>query len=332
MTKQKIIFYSSKSYEVKAFESDQLYKNFDITFYKQRLDSVSASAHPQDAWVCAFASDCLDQEVLTLLANRGVQNILLRSAGFNHVDIEQAKKLKMKIARVPAYSPESVAEHAVALMMTLSRKIHKAYNRVREGNFSLDGLNGFSFYQKSVGIIGMGKIGQACARIMVGMGCKVLAYDPYEKEALQDIGVRHVEIEEIFKTANIISLHCPLTKETHHIINRKTINEMKDGVMIINTGRGGLIDSKAIIEALKSKKVAHLGLDVYEEEEELFFSDHSEDIIEDDTFVRLMTFPNVIITGHQAFLTTEALANIAQTTLLNAKYWLDGRPSENEVY
>lgn len=331
MKKPTLYFFSTKSYEQKAFESSSLIKKFRPHFLPHRLDKISALSVKDHSLICAFASDNLGEETLNILHEKKVRFILLRSAGFNHVDLETAKKLDLKIARVPAYSPESIAEHTVGLMLSLSRKIHKAYNRVREGNFSLEGLTGFCFHGKTVGIIGAGKIGVATAKILKGMGCHILIYDIEEREEFKRLGFIFVDKNEVFTKSDIISLHCPLTPQTHQIIDEQALRKMKDGIMLINTGRGGLVDTKALVGALKNKKIGSLGLDVYEEEESLFFQDLSGDIIHDDLFARLLTFPNVLITGHQAFLTWEALENIAQTTLQNGLSFLEQKECLNQV-
>lgn len=326
-----IRFYSSRNYEIPFYKNHKLAEKFELDFYEGRLDPLTASTIPQGAMVCAFATDNVGTEVLKVLHDQGVSHILLRSAGFNHVDLPMAKKLGLKIARVPAYSPESVAEHTVALILTLVRKTHKAYNRVREGNFSLEGLVGMNLYQKTFGLVGTGKIGMATAKIMLGLGMKVLAYDPFPNKEIEKLGITYISLEELFSKSDIISLHCPLNEKTHHLINEKSLKSVKDGAIIVNTGRGGLIDTKAIIQALKAKKISGLALDVYEEEEQLFFQDHSQDIIDDDIFGRLLTFPNVLITGHQAFLTKEALQNIADTTLENALAFIEERVCPNLI-
>ena len=267
--------------------------------------------------VCVFVNDKVNAEVIKILASKGVKTIALRCAGFNNVDLNAAKEYNISVCRVPAYSPEAVAEHAVAMILTLDRKTHKAYNRVREQNFSLNGLLGFNLYQKTIGVIGTGNIGKAFCKIMLGFGCKVLAFDIVANKDLETLGVEFLPLMDVLKRSDVISLHCPLMEQTHHIINKETIAVMKDGVMLINTSRGGLIDTKAVITALKSRKIGYLGIDVYEQEEKLFFRDLSEDIIEDDTIQRLMSFPNVLVTAHQAFFTEEALGQIADTTLSN---------------
>jgi D-lactate dehydrogenase len=265
--------------------------------------------------ICAFVNDKLNRQVLEALAAKGIKMIALRCAGFNNLNIEAARELGIRVCRVPAYSPEAVAEHALAMVMTLNRKTHKAYNRVREQNFSLQGLLGFNLYQKTVGVIGTGNIGKAFCRIMLGMGCKVLAFDLIADKDLEAAGVAFLPLIELLQQSDIISLHCPLTEQTTHLIDKNTISYMKKGVMIINTGRGKLIDTKDVIDALKTGHIGYLGIDVYEQEEKLFFKDLSTHIIQDDMIQRLMSFPNVLVTAHQAFFTKEALAQIATVTL-----------------
>jgi D-lactate dehydrogenase len=267
----------------------------------------------------------VNADVIRALAEKGIKIIALRCAGFNNVDLEAAKKYGIKVCRVPAYSPEAVAEHALAMILTLNRKTHKAYNRVREQNFSLNGLLGFNLHGKIAGVIGTGNIGKAFCRIMKGLGCEVLGYDLAEDQELKNIGVAYRPREEVLKQSDIISLHCPLTEETHHLINRDTIVQMKKGVMLINTSRGKLIHTADVIEALKTGQIGYLGIDVYEQEEKLFFKDLSENIIDDDTIQRLMSFPNVLVTAHQAFFTAEALNEIALTTFENIRQLLTGR-------
>jgi D-lactate dehydrogenase len=267
--------------------------------------------------VCVFVNDTIDAKTIAELAKNGVQIVALRCAGFNNVDLEAAEKHNITIVRVPAYSPHAVAEHAIALLFTLNRKTHKAYNRIRESNFSLEKLIGFDVYGKTVGIIGTGNIGRIFAEIIKGFGCRVLLYDIYPSEELQEKGFEYVSLEQLYKESDIISLHCPLTEDTKHIINAESFRTMKQGVVIINTSRGGLINSQDAIEALKTEKLGALGIDVYEQEEHLFFKDLSESIIQDDVIARLTTFPNVLITSHQGFFTQEALTEIAETTLSN---------------
>lgn len=288
-----------------------------LTFLEARLnDSSVGLAAGYDA-VCAFVNDQLGRNVLTELASNGTRLIALRSAGFNHVDIEAARDLGLTVARVPAYSPDAVAEHTVALILTLNRKIHKAYARVREGNFALEGLLGFDLNGRTVGIVGTGKIGLCVARIMSGFGCRIVAFDPQRSTELEEMGGTHVSLAELFAVSDIVSLHCPLTPDTHHLINREAIDQMKPGVMLINTSRGAVVEARALITGLKSGKIGHVGLDVYEEEGDLFFENLSDQMIQDDVFARLLTFPNVLITGHQAFFTHEALTAIAETTIGN---------------
>jgi D-lactate dehydrogenase len=282
--------------------------------------------------VCAFVNDQLDAEVLNALHDGGTRLIALRSAGFNHVDLARAASLGMRVARVPAYSPYAVAEHAVALILTLNRKLHRAYARVREGNFSLDGLLGFEVHGSTVGIIGTGKIGVAFARIMSGFGCRLLAHDPYPNAECEKLGVEYVELPTLFGASDIIALHAPLMPATVHLIDEAALGQMKDGVMLVNTSRGALVDTRAVIDALKSGRLGGLGLDVYEEEEELFFEDFSDQVITDDVFARLLTFPNVVITGHQGFFTTSALQNIADTTVANITAFETGEGEIHEVH
>jgi len=269
--------------------------------------------------------------VINVLAENGVKLIALRCAGFNNVDL-QAVKGKIKVVRVPAYSPYAVAEHTLALMLTLNRKTHKAYSRTREGNFALHGLMGFDMHEKTVGIIGTGKIARILIKTLRAMGMRVLAYDIYpDVDFAKETDIEYTSLDEIYRKSDIISLHCPLTKETEHLINHEAIAKMKEGVMIINTGRGKLIDTKSLIKGLKSKKIGFAGLDVYEEEEEYFFEDMSDFVMNDDMLARLLSFNNVIVTSHQAFFTREALSNIAQTTLENIKEFVDGKILSNEV-
>lgn len=274
----------------------------------------------------------MDEVCLTSLKNGGTELIALRSAGFNNVDLKVATRLNLKIVRVPAYSPYSVAEHAVGLMLALNRKLCRAYNRVRELNFSLDGLVGFDMHGKTVGIIGTGRIGSVLAHILGGFGCKILAYDLFpDNDLVVRLGLKYVTLDQLYKESDIISLHVPLTPKTHHIVDQKSLSMMKPGVMLVNTGRGGLVDTKSLISALKIGQIGYAGLDVYEEEEGIFFEDHSQDLLQDDVLARLLTFPNVFITSHQGFLTREALANIAQTTLQNVKDFELGVALKNMV-
>ncbi|MDX1908864.1 MAG: 2-hydroxyacid dehydrogenase [Bacteroidia bacterium] len=281
--------------------------------------------------LCVFVNDKLDRETLMDLAAHGLRVIALRCAGFNNVDLTTARELGIPVLRVPAYSPHAVAEHAVALILTLNRKTHKAYNRVREGNFSLERLEGFDLYGKTVGVIGAGRIGQVFRQIMLGFGCQVLVYDRYPSAELAGAGVVFSDLNTVLAASDILSLHCPLTPETRHLIDASAITRMKDGVMLINTSRGALVDTQAVIEGLKNGKIAYLGIDVYEQEESLFFRDLSETVIQDDELLRLMTFPNVLVTAHQAFFTHNALNQIAQTTLGNLTAFEQGAPLPHAV-
>ena len=326
----KVIMFSARSYDIQYFEpliSDPI----SINFFDAQLNQQTAIlARGYDA-VCAFVNDDLSAPVLIQLNEMGIKCIAMRCAGFNNIDLDCAKALGITIVRVPAYSPEAVAEHAIALLMTLNRRIHKAYQRTRAANFSLDGLVGFNLHGKTVGIIGTGKIGVATMAILKGFGCNILAYDPYPSEHAIALGAEYVNLDILFTHSDVISLHCPLTSENKYLLNEKTFALMKDGVTIINTSRGGLLNANDAIEALKLGRIGGLGLDVYEEEEHLFFNDHSSEIITDDTFRRLSACHNVIFTGHQAFLTKEALISIAQTTLNNLNDIGAGNICANQV-
>jgi D-lactate dehydrogenase len=308
-------------FSTKVYDKDYLEKanegRHELAFFESTLrPSTVRLAEGYDS-VCAFVNDNLSKEVIEGLARLGIKLIVLRCAGFNNIDIETTAKNNILVLRVPAYSPHAVAEHAVALIMTLSRKTHKAYNRVRDGNFSLERLIGYDLYGKTVGIIGTGRIGAVLATIMMGFGCKIIAFDRYENKDLVSKGVKYMSQDEVFAHADIISLHCPLTPESHHMINAQTLSQMKRGVMLINTSRGKLIDTEAAIESLKDSHLGYLGIDVYEQEEKIFFKDLSEVVIRDDKISRLVNFPNVLITAHQAFLTDTALTQIAFTTIEN---------------
>lgn len=327
----KIALFSSQSYDTEYFGLVGSSFSHEITHFETRLRARTAYlAKAYDA-VCVFVNDVVDKECIGILKELDVKAIALRCAGFNNVDLEAALAAGIKVVRVPAYSPQSVAEHALALILTLNRKTHKSYNRVREGNFSLERLTGFNLHGKTVGVIGTGKIGEAFASIMLGIGCRVLAYDMYPNEELAKQGVVYVENDTLLKDSDIISLHCPLTPETHYMINKQTLALMKPGVMLINTSRGALLNTNEVIKSLKKGKVAYLGIDVYEQEEKLFFRDRSEEILQDDQIARLMTFPNVLITAHQAFFTREALEQIATTTLQNLQELEQGVALSNEV-
>lgn len=327
----RVAFFSTKKYDRESFERWLPEHPHEINFFEAKLDRHSALLAQGHEVVCAFVNDQLDKTTLEILASMGIKLIALRCAGYNQVDLDEAKKLNLKIVRVPAYSPEAVAEHAFALILTLSRKTHKAYNRVRESNFSLEGLTGCNIHGKTIGVIGTGAIGRAFCRIAKGFGCRILAFDIFENEEMKVLGVEYCSLHYLFAESQIISLHCPLTPETHHIINKKSLRRIQDGCMLINTSRGGLIETKSVISALKKGKIGFLGIDVYEQEEDLFFQNLSEQILQDEQIARLMTFPNVLITGHQAFLTREALDQIAVTTLENISAFEEKKKLVNEV-
>lgn len=328
----KVAVFNTKLYDRKFLEQANQSFHHELKFFDTPMSTETCKLGFGFEVICGFVNDHFDREVLTQLAGHGTKLIALRCAGFNNVDLLAANDFNLTVLRVPAYSPHGVAEHAVALMLALNRKIYRAHNRVHEGNFSLEGLLGFEIHGKTVGILGTGKIGSATVSIMKGFGAHVLVYDVIHNPACEVMGARYVTKEELFKMSDIISLHLPLTKETYHIIDQNTLAQMKDGVMLINTSRGGLIDSSCLIEGLKRGKIGYLGLDVYEEEEDLFFEDRAGQVIQDDVFARLLTFPNVLITGHQAFFTHNALTNIADTTLKNIADFEKGKIlPENEV-
>lgn len=327
----KIALFSSKSYDSEYFSKALEEFGHEITHFDARLRSRTAHLVSGFDAVCVFVNDVVDNETIEILKTHKIKAIALRCAGFNNVDLLAARDAGIAVVRVPAYSPESVAEHALALILTLNRKTHKAYNRVREGNFSLERLTGFNVSGKTVGIIGTGKIGTAFAKIMKGMGCRILAYDSYPNEELAKETLEYTGLERLLGQSDIVSLHCPLTPETAYLINRQTLAMMKPGVMLINTSRGALINTNDVIASLKSRQLAYLGIDVYEQEEKLFFRDRSEEILQDDDIGRLMTFPNVLITAHQAFFTREALVEIARTTLRNLSELEEGKQLSNEV-
>ena len=328
----KIFVFSAKNYDRKfltaALEASPT--SIQLTFHDFALNMDSVSMADGADAVCVFVNDNLNAEVVEKIHKLGVKAILLRCAGFNNVCLSKAEELRMFVANVPSYSPEAVAEFALALLQTVNRRTHRAYNRVREGNFSLEGLLGRTISGKTIGLIGTGRIGISFAKLMSGFGCKILAYDPYESNAFKQYGTYHT-LEDLLPQCDFISLHCPLTDATHHIINKETLKLMKPGAMLINTSRGGLIDTKDVITALKEKSLAGLGLDVYEEEGAFFYNDHSGDIIQDDTLMRLMTFPNVVVCGHQAFFTEEALTEIALATIGNALDFIKRRPCKNSL-
>ncbi len=323
--------FSAKPYDIDHFDRVNQTFGLQIEYFDYRLCLQTVRlAHGFDV-VCAFVNDSLGDKVLTELSKNGTKVIAMRCAGFNNVDLEVAKKLNLRVVNVPSYSPESVAEHTVALMLTLNRKVHKAYQRTRDANFSLSGLVGFNMQHRNVGVIGTGRIGLATIKVLLGFGCHVYAHDPYPNHAVLELGVKYVSLEEIFSVCDIISLHCPLTSENHHLLNRDSFSRMKPGVMVINTSRGGLLNALDAIEALKTGQLGSLGLDVYENEKELFFEDKSNEVIQDDVFRRLSACHNVIFTGHQAFLTEEALSAIAFTTLTNITQLSDVEHCPNEL-
>lgn len=326
----KVAVFSTKNYD-REFLGSANASRHELHFFEPHLSEQTAALAEGFEAVCVFVNDTVDALVVAKLAGLGVRLIALRCAGYNNVDLAAVKKHGLTVVRVPGYSPYAVAEHTIGLMLALNRKLQRAYNRVREGNFALGGLLGFDMHGKTAGIIGTGTIGSVTARILIGCGCKVLAFDPVENENCRALGVRYVTFDDLFSQSHIITLHCPLTPENKHLINASALQKMRDGVMLINTSRGALIDTLAVIQALKSGKIGYLGLDVYEEEEQIFFEDRSGLIIPDDLFARLLTFPNVIITGHQAFFTREALENIAATTIENFTKFQRGQKFETQL-
>ena len=326
----KITFFSTQPYDRSFFIEHNSY-NLKLEFHEAALDEVTVDLVKKSDAVCVFVNDVVDAKVIECLAAKGVKIIALRCAGFNNVDIHAAKENNLRVCRVPAYSPEAVAEHAVAMILTLNRKTHKAYNRIREQNFSLNGLLGFDLHGKTVGVVGTGNIGQAFCKIMIGFGCRVLAFDLIANKEMEKLGVEYLPLIDLFNQSDIVSLHSPLNEQTHHLINKDTINMMKKGVMLINTSRGGLVDTNAVIQRLKTGQLGFVGIDVYEQEEKLFFRDLSGGIIQDDIIARLMSFPNVLVTAHQGFFTREALDEIAATTLRNVNAILTGNKVEPQA-
>ncbi|KAA5538820.1 2-hydroxyacid dehydrogenase [Roseiconus nitratireducens] len=327
----KVAFFSVKSYDESSFEAANREFPHQIRFFETRLTLDTVAVADGCQAVCVFVNDVVDRDVLKALKERGVSIIALRCAGFNNVDLHAASELSMRVVRVPEYSPHAVAEHAVALLLALNRHLHRAYNRVRNGDFRLAGLLGFDLHGRTVGVVGTGKIGCCVCRILQGFGCQVLASDPHQNPECVEMGVRYVSNDELFRQSSVIMLQCPLVPQTHHLIDADAIEKMPWGVMLINTSRGAVIDTGAVIEGLKSGKVGSLGIDVYEEEAALFFEDLSTQVITDDVFARLLTFPNVLITGHQAFFTAEALKTIAEVTLRNLSDLESGEECDNEV-
>lgn len=327
----KLAVYSTKQYDKKYLDNVNQRFGFDIEYFDFLLTERTAINAVNCEAVCIFVNDDASRPVLEILSAQGVKIIALRCAGFNNVDLAAAEELGIKVVRVPAYSPEAVAEHAVGMMMTLNRRIHRAYQRTRDANFSLEGLIGFNMHGRTAGVVGTGKIGIATLRILKGFGMRLLAFDPYPNPQALDLGAEYVDIKTLFKESDVITLHCPLTADNHHLLDAAAFSQMKDGVMIINTSRGGLVDSQAAIDALKQQKIGSLGMDVYENERDLFFEDKSNDVIQDDIFRRLSACHNVLFTGHQAFLTAEALTAISETTLSNLKQLANGEACPNEV-
>ena len=327
----KVAVFSTKSYDREYFEKWNLDHHQHLTYFEAPLNEDTTNLSIGFDAVCIFVNDHANRRVMEKISQNGVRMVALRCAGFNNMDLVAAKEKEIKVVRVPAYSPEAVAEYALALILTLNRKTHKAYNRIRESNFSLERLVGFNLYGKTIGVIGTGKIGSVFAGLMLGFGCKVLAYDKFESAELKQKGVVYKSFDDILQASDIISLHCPLTPDTHHLFNKETFAKIKKGAMIINTSRGAVIDTADAIEALKTEQLGYLGIDVYEQEEELFFKDLSESIIQDDVFLRLLSFPNVLITSHQGFFTKEALDEIASTTLHSLSDFEKGIVLTNEV-
>ncbi len=327
----KIALYSSKSFDQEYFERENKEFGFEISYYEGSLKPSSAKLAEGYLAISAFVNDKVNRETISNLYDLGIKLIALRCAGFNNIDLEAAEEFGITVMRVPAYSPYAVAEHAVALILSLNRKIHKAFNRVRDNNFSLERLEGFDLYGKTVGVIGTGNIGSVFATIMSGFGCKILAYDIYKNPQLIDKGIEYTDLPNLFMNSDIISLHCPLNPSTTHLINKNSLGMMKKGAMLINTSRGKLINTQDVIEALKNRHLGYLGIDVYAEEEKIFFKNLSERIIDDELISRLMTFPNVLITAHQGFMTHEALIQIARTSLKNIQDFFKGVKSDNVV-
>ncbi|WP_165250726.1 2-hydroxyacid dehydrogenase [Paludisphaera soli] len=325
----RVAVFSTKPYDRRSLDAAAEGTGHQFHYFEARLTRDTAGLARGFPGVCIFVNDEADAATLRTLKDGGTGLLACRCAGVNQVDLHAARELGVAVARVPAYSPHAVAEYAVGLILALNRNIHRAYNRVREGNFSLDGLMGFDLFGKTVGVVGTGKIGSLTAGILRGFGCEILAHDAYVNPACTAIGARYVGLDELLAASDVVSLHCPLTPQTHRLINAETLARMKPGAMLINTSRGGVIDTGAVVDALKSGRIGSLGLDVYEEEEDYFFEDFSSRVIEDDVLARLLTFPNVLITGHQAFFTREAIGNIAQTVVESFTHLEQGRPLSN---
>jgi D-lactate dehydrogenase len=326
----RVAVFSAKNYDREYLEGANT-SRYELRYFEPQLNEGTVSLAAGFGIVCVFVNDRVNASVMEKLAALGVRLITLRCAGYNNVDLTAAAQHHITVVRVPGYSPHAVAEHPIGLILALNRKLPRAYNRVREGNLALDGLLGFDIFGKTAGLIGTGKIGSVVAHILTGFGCRILAFDPMPNETCSALGVRYVKLDELLTQSDIITLHCPLTPDNKHMIDATALRVMRDGVMLINTSRGALIDTLPVIEALKSGKIGYLGLDVYEEEEQIFFEDRSGLIISDDVFSRLLTFPNVIITGHQAFFTREALENIATTTIDNITKFESGLALDNRI-
>jgi len=331
MEDKKITFFDAKEYDEEMFDKVNQDFGFELKYFDNKLSPETAILAKDSDAICIFVNDRMDAETIEKLEEYGINIVALRSAGYNNVDLEAAYQT-LHVVRVPAYSPYAVAEYTVALILSANRKIHKAYYRINDNNFNISGLQGFDMHGKSAGVIGTGKIGRILIKILNGFGMDIYAYDPYpDHDYAKKIGYDYVDLDTLYKKSDIISLNCPLTKETYHIIDDESISKMKDGVMIVNTGRGHLIDTQALIEGLKSKKIGSAALDVYEEESKYFFEDFSDQLISDDTLARLLNFNNVLVTSHQGFFTSEALNNIATTTLQNIEDYFMGKALENEV-
>ncbi len=322
---KKVLFYSAHAYDEKYFLAAAKSRELQLTFVEAHLDDATAALAQGHDVVCLFVNDQADGRRLALLADAGVSLLALRCAGFNNVDVAAAARLGITVVRVPAYSPHAVAEHAIGLMLSLNRKIARAYGRVRDGNFSLDGLLGFDFHGRTIGVVGAGRIGAIVCRVMQAMGMQVLVFDPQRNQELLDLGVHYVDLDELLGRSDVISLHCPLNESSYHLIDAEALAKTRPGVMLINTSRGAVVDCRAVIAALKSGHLGYLGMDVYEQESELFFEDRSEEIIQDDVLERLLTFPNVLVTAHQGFFTDEAMTAIAETTLDSIERFFSGR-------
>ena len=326
----RVAVFSTKNYDRQFLQPAAAAAGHQCTYFEPRLTRQTAPLAAGYPAICSFVNDLIDRELVEILVGGGTRYVALRCAGYNQIDVETCHRAGLQVARVPAYSPYAVAEHAVGMMLALNRRFHKAYNRVREGNFSIDGLLGFDMHGRTAGIVGTGQIGSVVGRILKGFGCELLFYDVRENNECRQLG-NYVPLDDLLAAADIISLHCPLTKDTNHLISHAAIKRMKKGVMLVNTSRGALVDTRAVIAGLKSGQIGYLGLDVYEEEADLFFEDHSGRIIQDDVFMRLATFPNVLITSHQAFFTSNALTEIARVTMANLTAFEQGGRAPHQL-